>query len=237
MNRLWIAALVALPCLSGAADYTIVRRTTIDGGTPQEQTEYWGRGRLVVDDADQRTIVDFGKNEVTAIDKGDRSYWKMPLDRVVRQLVAIGAAVEALPEAARDMLGLGRRVTLSPTGNTSTIAGREAKEYGVGGDGVRGFVWLAEALDPRTILGDDAAAWWRGGGPLRAVGPLADVAQAIGEGKIRGMPLWVSVTSMSERHNTTIESQVTAIREESPPADIGRLPEGLRREEPPLESR
>ena len=236
MRRVWVVALVVLPSLVAAGDYTIVRRTKIDAGSPQKQTEYWGRGRLVVDDAVQRTIVDFRKQQVTAIDKDERTYWTMPLDRVVRQLVAIGAAVEALPEAARDMLGLVRHVTVSPTGNTSTIAGRDAKEYGIGGDGVRGFVWLAEELDPGTILGDEAAAWWRGGGPLRGVGPLADVAQAIGEQKIRGMPMWVSVTTTSERSSTTVESQVTAIREEAPPADIGRLPEGLRRETPPLQA-
>jgi hypothetical protein len=234
MGRVWLLAVLVLPTLAAATDYTIVRRTTIDAGGPQEQTEYWGPKRLVVDDADQRTIVDFRKQELTAIDKDERTYWTMPLDRVVRQLVAIGAAVEALPGPAREMLGLARRVTISPTGNTSTIAGRRAKEYAIGGDGVRGFVWLAEDLDPGAILGDEAAAWWRGGGPLRAVGPLQDVAQAIGDLKIRGMPVWVSVTTTSESRSTTVESQVTAIREESPPADVGRVPEGMRQEAPPL---
>src|SRR6185369_17356498 len=234
MMRLWLLLAFALPSLAGASDYTIIRRTTIDAGTPQEQTEYWGRKRLVVDDTRQRYTVDFGKQQVTAIDKDERTYWTLPLDRVVRQLLAIGAAVDALPEPAREMLGLTRRVSVSPTGDTSTIATRQAKEYALGGDGVRGFVWLAEDIDPGTLLGDEAAAWWRGGGPLRAVGPLEDVAQAIGDLKIRGMPVWVSVTTTSESRSTTVESQVTAIREESPPADVGRVPEGMRQESPPL---
>ena len=234
MRRVWLVFLFALPCLAAAADYTIVRRTTIDAGSPQEQTEYWGRKRLIVDDSRQRYTVDFGKQQVTAVDKDERTYWTLPLDRVVRQLLAIGAAVEALPEPAREMLGLTRRVSVSPTGDTSTIAGRQAKEYALGGDGVRGFVWLAEDIDPGALLGDDAAAWWRGGGPLRAVGPLEDVAQAIGQQKIRGMPVWVSVTATSESRSTTVDSQVTAIREEAPPSDVDRLPDGLRQVQPPL---
>jgi hypothetical protein len=234
MRRLGLMLVFALPSLTGATDYTITRRTTIDNGTPQEQTEYWGRKRLVVDDTQQRYTVDFGKQQVTAIDKDERTYWTLPLDRVVRQLLAIGAAGDALPEPAREMLGLTRRVSVSPTGDTSTIATRQAKEYALGGDGVRGFVWLAEDIDPGTLLGDEAAAWWRGGGPLRAVGPLEDVAQAIGQQKIRGMPVWVSLTATSESRSTTVDSQVSAIREEPPPPDIERLPDGLRRVQPPL---
>jgi hypothetical protein len=234
MVRVWLVCVVALPSFAGATDYTILRRTTIDAGSPSQQTEYWGTKRLIVDDSGQRTMVDFRKREVTAIDKDERTYWTLPLDRVARQLLAIGAAVEALPEPAREMLGLTRHVSVAPTGNTSEIAGRRTREYALGGDGVRGFVWLAEDIDPGAILGDEAAAWWRGGGPLRAVGPLEDVARAIGEQKIRGMPMWVSVTATSDSRSTTVESQVTEIREEAPPADIDRVPEGLRREAPPL---
>jgi len=234
MTRVWLLALVVISSLAAAADYTIVRRTTIDAGTPHEQTEYWGPGRLVVDDGAQRTIVDFRKQQVTGIDRDERTYWTMPLDRIVRQLVAIGAAVEALPEPARDMLGLARTVSLSPMGNTSNIAGRDAKEYGIGGDGVRGVVWLAEDLDPAAILGDDAAMWWRAGGPLRGVGPLGDVTRAIAEQKIRGMPVWLSLTTTSERRSTTVESRVVGVREEAAPADVDRLPAGFRREDPPL---
>jgi hypothetical protein len=233
MRPLVLAALVLVVEGAAAADYTILRRTSIDDAGFQEQTEYWGRKRLVVDDSVQRTIVDFATDRLTLVDKDARSYVEMPLDAVRRQLLVVGAVVDNLPPRAREMIGLGGKITLSPNGNSTTLAGREAKEYGVGGERVTGWVWLAESLDPTTILGDEAASWWRAGGPLRA-GPLADVAQAISDGKLRGMPLWVTLIAGSESGTTHITSQVTSVREEPPPPDVGRVPEGYRKETTPV---
>ena len=211
-----------------AAEYAIVRRTTLDGGA-QEQTEYWGRKRVVLDDPAQRTIVDFGAETLTVVDKADRSYVVVRLEDIRRELLVVGAIFEALPPAAREVLGVGRRLTLAATANETTIAGRRAREYGVGGDNVTGWVWFAEDLDPAAIVGEEATAWWRAGGPLRAVGPLGDLAQAIADARVRGMPVWVWLTAGSKDGTSTITSEVHAIREETAPADVVRIPEGFRK--------
>ena len=231
--RLALAALL-LAEAAAAAEYTITRRTSIDQGTPADQTEYWSHKRLVVDDPAQTSIVDFGAGRFTAIDKDARTYVVVPLDDLRRQLLAVGALVDALPPALRDLLGLGRAISLSPNGNSTRIADHDAREYGIGGEQVTGWLWLAEDLDPGRILGDDAAQWWRSGGPLRAVGPLADVAQAISEGKLKGMPMWVTIEAGSANGTVHVTSQVTAVREEPPPPDVGKIPDGYRRAASPL---
>jgi hypothetical protein len=217
---------------AAATDYEIVRRTSIDDGDDHEQTEYWGPHRVVVDDPSQRTIVDFAAGTVTIIDKDGHSYSKIRLDDLRRGLLLVGTMIEELPPAARDLLGVGRDVTLSSNGNSTTIAGHRAREYGVGGEHVTGWVWLAEDLDPREILGDDAAAWWRAGGPLRAVGPLGDVARAIEKDNLKGMPVWAWMTVGSESGTATIASKVVSVDKESPPADIGRVPSSYRETSP-----
>jgi hypothetical protein len=217
-----------------AADYTVLRRTIIDDGSPQQQTEYWSRNRLVVDDSAQRMIVDFAAGTLIVADKERRTYTQLALDDVRRGLSFVSAIVEQLPSATRELLGLGRKVTVTSTGNTTKIAGHAAKEYGVSGEGVRGWVWLAEDLDPGKLLGDEAAAWWRAGGPLHGAGVLIDLAYAIGEQKLAGMPVWAAVTAGSPDGTVSIDSQVVAVREEKPPADVGKVPEDYRRESSPL---
>lgn len=225
---------LAVARVVSAADYTIVRRTVIDETDTTQQTEYWSHKRLVVDDSAQRTILDFAAGTLTIADKDEQTYSAVPLERVRRQLFVIGAIADSLPAAAREMMGLGRRITLTPNGNVTGIAGHDAKEYGIGGDGVRGWVWLAEDIDPTDILGDEARSWWQAGGPLRAIGPLADVAQAISEGKLRGMPMWAWMTAGSERGTMTLSSEVLSIREAAPPPDAVRVPAGYAKRESPL---
>jgi hypothetical protein len=217
-----------LAATAAATDYRILRRTSVDGGDSGEQTEYWGPRRVVVDDAAQRTIVDFGAGTATLVDKEGRTFSRIRLEDLRRGLVAVGSLIERLPPAARELLGVSGDVTLASTGNFTTIAGHRAREYGAGGRNVTGWVWLAEDLDPRAILGDDATVWWRAGGPLRAVGPLGDVARAIEAGHLKGMPVWAWLTVGSERGTTTIASEVVSIDAERPPADIGRPPPGYR---------
>jgi len=219
MTRALAAFVLALATTASAADaWKIVRRTSIDGGAHEVQTEYWERGRVVVDDPAQRTTVDFRAGTATVVDKERRTTSTIELEDLRRALVAIGALVDWLPPAARDALGTGRTVTLASTGNFTTIAGHRAREYGVGGDGVTGWVWLAEDVDPREILGDDASAWWRAGGPLRAITPLADVMRAIESGHLRGMPVWAWLTIGSTDGTTTIASDVISITKEQPPS-------------------
>ncbi len=236
MTRIARAALLAVACgtLARAADWTIVRRTTVEGGTRDEQTEYWSRKRLVVDDPTQRTIVDFGAGTLTSVDKDERTYFTMPLEKLRRQLLAVGAILDRLPPAARDLAGLDRKLSLTPNGNETTLAGHRAREYLIAGEGVTGWVWLADDLDPTTILGDEAAAWWKSGGPLSAIGPLADVARAIAAGDLRGMPMWANVTAGTESRATSFTSEVVSVREGAAPADVARVPDGYRKESAPL---
>jgi len=229
-SALLVLALTATT--AAATDYKIVRRTTVEGSSTTTQTEYWTAGRVIVDDPTQRTIVDFHAGTATVVDKDGRRFTKVRLDDLRRGLVAVGTMIEQLPPAAREYLGIGRNLGLAPTGEFTTIANRRAREYAIGGEGVTGWVWLAEDLDPRAILGDDASAWWRAGGPLRAVGPLGDVARAIEAGGVKGMPVWVWLTAGSARGTTTIASQVDSIDEARSPAEIERVPPGYREETP-----
>ena len=223
-----VVVLLSLATAAAAADYRIVRRTTIDDGARQEQTEYWTSRRVVVDDPHQRTIVDFGAGTATIADKEARTATTIRLEDLRRGLLAVGTILEALPPGAREAAGVGRNLRLAATGNFTTIADRRAREYAIGGENVTGWVWLAEDLDPRAILGDEASAWWRAGGPLRVVGPLGDVARAIEAAHLKGMPVWAWLTAGSERGTSTIASEVVSIAEGRPPADVLRVPAGYR---------
>jgi hypothetical protein len=229
-----VLAAVLTARVAAAGDCTIVRRTAVDRDAPDVQTEYWSRGRLIVDDAGQTSVVDFGAGRFTWIDKDAKTYSVVSLDDVRRQLRTVGAVVQSLPPAARGLLGLQRRLALSATGNTTPVAGHEAREYGITGDDVTGWLWLAEDLDPTRLLGDDAARWWQGGEPLRIVGPLADVAQAVSDGKLRGMPMWVTLDAGAAGHSSHVTSEVVSVRTDRPPRDLARIPDGYRRTSSPL---
>jgi hypothetical protein len=74
MTRAVAAFVLTLATAASASDaWKIVRRTSIDGGAHEVQTEYWERGRVVVDDPAQRTTVDFRAGTATVVDKERRT--------------------------------------------------------------------------------------------------------------------------------------------------------------------
>lgn len=150
-----MVAVLPVALASGAArgeSYTLQRRTGIGHGRrlpalPRGAAlpaEYWSDRGLVVDDPEQRLIVDCTARQLTIADKERRTYSVLSLDQIGRQLSALDGMVQRLLPELRDALGVGRRIDVTATSERSTIAGHPAREYAVSGDDVRGSVWTTE---------------------------------------------------------------------------------------------
>jgi len=182
-----------------------------------ERTEYLTPSLYAVDGPYSRTVIDAKARTVLVLDKEEHTYWQVSFDSLRRETDEI-ASGKHLPESKdRDP------VTLKATGITETIAGYPAAEYTLEGGEPKGSAWLAKDLESPA----DPALWkdWTGlGARLGSDGKLAEAIRAEKRVALRTTTQRSALGTL-----VTVTAETTAVREESPPPDLGKVPDGYTR--------
>lgn len=219
---------LALTIPASAKDLIIHQRSTAGdpGSTPRAETLYVAGGKVVNDSDRSRTIIDVGARTITTADKDHRTYTVVTFDGLRAQLDTLRKNVDSLPPEARklmgDMLEEGPPVTVTPTGKTETIAGYPAKEYALSGGRYSGSIWATDAIETPPEL-----AKWRA--LDKSAGASAGLGNQLGEAlaKVKGLPLRTRLVTKLANQSVVITSEALQVKEESPPADVLRVPEGF----------
>jgi hypothetical protein len=241
MRSQTLAAVVLLcliaPAWVEAKDLTLQQRVTTTGVRPEthEATQYWTENKVVTDSPDSRVILDLGAQTMTVADKRRQTYSIQTFAEMQERAQAMKAAMqkqmEKLPPEAREAMGkmgmgpMGAEaeVSVKSTGKSEKIAGYEAKEYAIEGGPMTASVWATDALEP-----PGGAKAREAFGRMAAGAPGSKFAQAIVA--IKGVPLRTIIRSaMGPAKSFSSTTEVVAVSEKAPPADVLQVPAGFKK--------
>ena len=146
---LLLSCLLLLAAVVDAKDLVVRQRSSsgFGGGTAVDETVYITTDKIITDAAAMRTIVDLDKQNLTSIDKAQKTYAVISFDELRKQMDLLRQSLDSMPpEARKQMAALfddSQPVVIKETGKTETIAGHSAKEHSLsGGPGIpRGVVF------------------------------------------------------------------------------------------------
>jgi len=214
------------------------RVTETTDGSPEKQYEvgsYWAGNLYVSDEENLRKILDVKKETITTIEKTERVYRVGTFQELREQIKAMQAAREQqMAELPPDQRALGEaaiayqreqqmRARYEPTGRTETIAGYDAREYVLDSGPYRLSVWTTEAITPPP-------------NPLtRLLGDVYDAMFVPGRGAAEGADgvNGLRLRTISESKMAGIKgistSEAIDVKEQAPPPELLRVPEGYTR--------
>jgi len=206
------------------------------GTSTREETEWLTPTRIVNDSADERSIIDLDAKTVTIADKSQRTWFTMDMNALRKQAEDVQEQMRKLPPEAQQMMekmmGKPGEATLQASGKSEKIAGYDAKEYVVKAGLMDGSVWVTDALQPPF----DVAKWQEyASSAMMPKGPGRGIAEAFA--KIRGIPLRRTMSTSGlggGTHKFTSTTEVVAVEQASPPADVLKVPDGYKQTKPPL---
>lgn len=216
-----ILGLVLVPGAAFAADALVLRQRIGAGYADvpgREQMQYFTPNLRVTDDERARSIVDLDEKTFVFINKRKQTYMVLTFDEMEQRPDRHDDRVEGLPPKVRELIRVREKVSATPTGKTTTIAGHTAKEYKVESYKVSGKVWIASDLD----LGGRAKDWAHVaqllGGTTSPGGQLDETLATLGgvplRRELRIDPLPPTVTEVLE------------IRRAEIPAELKQIPDG-----------
>ncbi len=215
-------ALAAAGC-GGTSDLAIRQRVTDSRSatTPHEEMQYLTTSGRITDDAHVRTIVDLRANTLTTIDKDKKTYSIVTFDELRRESAAQERRLRGAPSEVMQMLD--PPMQLAPTGKRQRILGRETTEYAFSAGEMTGSVWVTTELQVPT----DPAAWQRFVNAMHGLhGSTGKVAEGIAA--LGGLPLRATSTVTIGQDSATIITEVLDVQRQSPPPELGTIPEGFR---------
>lgn len=214
-----LAVLAAATGAHAANDLVLRQHIVISSSTevPREQMQYFSGPLRITDDDRATTIINIDKKTFTFINKRDKTYSVTTFAELEKRGGSHDQRVKQLPPQVRDTVNADVKIDLKPTGKSETIAGYEAKEYGVDAKGVIGTVWVTDKLELARSA-DWAKLNTLFGGTSSPGGHLDEALS-----KMKGVPLRRSLT-MSPLPLVT--SEVVEVRHAPPPAALQRIPEG-----------
>src|SRR5262244_276601 len=130
-----LSCLLLLAAAVDAKDLVVKQRSSsgFGGGTPNDETVYITDDKMVTDSAGVRTIVDLGKQDMTSIDKAQKTYTVVTFDDLRKQMDMLRQSLDSMPPDARKQMAAlfddSQPVVIKETGKTETIAGHSAKEH------------------------------------------------------------------------------------------------------------
>jgi hypothetical protein len=232
------AAMLAVTGVALGADLTLRQRTTTTSGGQsfaREETQYAHGDLLVIDAPDTRTIVDVAAQTMTVADKQKKAYFVMTFEDMRRQAEAVQSRAAKMPPDVKkmldEMLGVGAKITLKPSGKHDTIAGYDAAEYTLSGGPFHGSIWTTDA-----IATPDGVRRWRelSVSATASAGPARPLAQALSQ--VQGTPLRVGMAATTGRGSFSTASEVLEVSTKPVRSDVLAVPPGYTRvPTPPLE--
>ena len=235
-----VAALIgicAIPALAIAGDLTIHQRTSVGAHvpSPRDVMEYWSANKMVSDESQQRTIVDFDARTLTVADKGQHTYFVQTFDEMAKQAAAMKQAmqkrIENLPPQAKQLMGNldpDAPVSVKPTGKTEKIAGYDAKEYAIEGGMTKGSVWISDMLQP-PVSAEKTMAFRKAMSGM--AGPGGKLAAAMAQ--LKGLPLRTTMFGPMGPERMAFTTEVIEVSEKAPPPDVMNVPDGFKKVDPP----
>jgi hypothetical protein len=219
-------------------DLTLRQRTTTTSSGQsftREERQYAHGDLLVIDAADTRTIVDVSAQTMTVADKEKKTYFVMTFEDMRRQAEAVQSRAAKMPPDVKkmldEMLGVGAKFTLKPSGKRDTIAGYDTAEYTLSGGPFRGSIWTTDAIET-----PDGVRRWRelSAAATASAGPARPLAQALSQ--VKGTPLRVGMAATTGRGSFSTASEVFEVSTKPVPSDVLAVPRGFTRiATPPLE--
>jgi hypothetical protein len=219
-----------------AKDVTLRQRTTTSGPASRttDAMQYWTAGKMVTDDAQQRSIIDLVAKTITVADKTKKTYFTQTFAELQQQLDTmkeqIRKQMDNLPPQAREMMAkmggnpmakMDAPVTLKPTGKSEKIAGYDAKEYAIEG-GMTGSVWVTEAIQ-LPMAAADATAF------AKSLGGTGGSGAKFGEAlvNLKALPLRTTFSISMGPQTMSTTTEVIEVAEKAPPADVLKVPDGF----------
>jgi hypothetical protein len=232
------AAMLVLAGVAFGADLTLRQRTTTTSSGQsfaREETQYAHGDLLVIDASDTRTIVDVTAQTMTIADKQKKTYFVMTFDDMRRQAEAVQSRAAKMPPDVKkmldEMLGVGAKITLKPSGKHDTIAGYDAAEYRLAGGPFHGSIWTTDA-----IATPDGVRRWRelSASATASAGPARPLAHALSQ--VQGTPLRVGMAATTGHGSFSTSTEVLEVSTEPVPSDVLQVPRGFTKvPTPPLE--
>jgi hypothetical protein len=226
-----LVVLLLLASIVSARDLVVRQRTVsgFGGLPPSEETVYLTGNRIVTDSDGMRTIVDLDKKTITAADKRKRTYTVLTFDELTAQMEALRRSIDKLPPEMRQQVSPlfeeGEPVTVTPTGKTETIAGHKATEHKLSGGPYSGAVWTTQDLETPPEFKKWKAIEQSRGGAARRLGEAME--------KVSGFPLRTKLQVKTAAEPIELSNEVLEVREEGPPPDVSKVPEGFTKQAPP----
>jgi hypothetical protein len=220
-----------LTSIASARDLMVRQRSVsgFGGLPPSEETVYLMGNRIVTDSNAMRTIVDLDKKTITAVDKRKQTYSVLTFDELKAQMDALRRSIDKLPPEVRQQVSPlfeeGEPVVVTPTGRTETIAGHKANEHKLSGGPYTGAVWTTSDLETPPEFKKWKAIEQSRGGAARRLGEAME--------KVSGFPLRTQLKVKTAAEPIELSNEVLEVREETPPADVAKVPDGFTKQAAP----
>jgi hypothetical protein len=231
-TALVLCALLLMTSVVSAKDLVVRQRSVsgFGGVPPNEETVYLAGDRIVTDSDVMRTIVDLDKKTITTADKRKQTYTVLTFDELNAQMEALRRSIEKLPPEMRKQVmpffEEGDPVVVTPTGRTETIAGHKAAEHKLSGGPYSGAVWTTTELETPPEFKKWKSIEQSRGGAARRLGEAMET--------MSGFPLRTKLTVKTGGADPIeLSNEVLEVREASPPAHVGKVPDGFTKQAPP----
>jgi hypothetical protein len=206
-------------------------RTTAAGGPMIEAELYWSGNKRVTEQKKQRMIFDIDSKTVTVVDKQHKQYSIRSFDEILKQREVLNKRFDAMSQQQRERVGLGKPITLKPTGKTEKIVGYTAKEYVLDGGPFAGSMWIAEDLQPATwrqwqqVVANAESSGYAGR-------QLAEAIASQGGFLVRS-----ELTLNLGAKPISLSTEVIEVSAKAAPPDLLVVPEGFHKVEAPIQTR
>ncbi len=232
-RKVAVLATVALPALGGAAEMTVVSRTTVGTGAPTTATQYIGTDRIRTSDGENDVIVQVGTGALTVINHKKKEYYEVAREDMLAGMQKLEAQMSG-PGAAmiEKMMGAkaGEEVAVQK-GVTRKVAGYDCTNYTFTlGDNMKYETCMTQGLQLPAAYYEALRSPYAMMGPMgKRFGKVFDEMQ-----KVKGFPIAMSSSVNLMGRNMSVSSEATDVRTGAIPATAWQVPAGYKKKDSPF---
>jgi hypothetical protein len=224
--------MAALPALAGAAEITIVSKTTVKQGAPTTSTQYIGTDRVRTSDGENDAIVDVGTGRLTVINHKKKEYYEATREemqagmrKLEQQMSGPGGAM------LEKMMGGAAGEVVVKKGAARKVAGYDCTTYTFTlGDNMRYENCMTQALQLPVAYYDALKS------PYAMMGPMGKRFEKVFDAmrEVKGVPIAMSSSVNMMGMKMEIASEATEIRTGAIPATAFQVPAGYKKKDTPF---